>query len=177
MAAEISKLSTQYRNRKLQLFIVLQELAQVSDELRPHIWSSGNIVCFGIRNKEEATEIAKQLFPYDPKMVKLSPKTDTQQPTTESAHGQYEIIGDWIHRLEHRQYVMRRYFTESKRDKYVRFVRRTKDNPQLGDVSLLKDWLLQQRGLRVKEVVAEINQRKIDSDTADTKKKRPGIEP
>ena len=36
MADEIASLSPQYRSRKLQLYIVLQELAQVSRELLPH---------------------------------------------------------------------------------------------------------------------------------------------
>lgn len=59
MAIDLSQLSPQYRSRKLQLYIVLQELAQMDRELRDHIWSLGNIVSFAISNFNEAYEIAR----------------------------------------------------------------------------------------------------------------------
>ncbi len=61
MAPEISRLSPQYRSRKLQLYVVLQELSQMALELRPHIWSLGNLVCFALSNFNEAYELSQQV--------------------------------------------------------------------------------------------------------------------
>jgi hypothetical protein len=164
MAPEISKLSPQYRSRKLQLYIVLQELAQMSDELRPHIWSLGNIVCFGISNHVEAYEIAQQLFKYEPKTVKLPGLTETQNPIIEPDRGQYLSIANWIQSLPHRQCIMRRYESEHKRDPYVRFVEKTKDTPNgrvNGGLNEVKEMLLKERGVRVRDALEVINERKI----------------
>jgi hypothetical protein len=109
MAPEIAQLAPQYRSRKLQLYIVLQELEQMSEELRPHIWSLGNVVCFGISNFDEAYRIAQQLFKYDPKTVKMDSRSDTGQPIVEPDRGQYLQIANDLQRLAHRECIIRRY--------------------------------------------------------------------
>jgi hypothetical protein len=164
MAPEISRLSPQYRNRKLKPYVVLQELAQMSDELRPHIWSLGNIVCFGISNHNEAYELAQQLFKYEPTSVKLPAVTENQNPLTEPDRGQYLTIANWIQSLNHRQCIIRRYESEHKRDPYVRYVERTKETQFNGpNVALdeIKEKLLRERGVRVREALEVINERKI----------------
>jgi hypothetical protein len=164
MAPEISKLSPQYRSRKLQLYIVLQELAQMASELRPHIWSLGNIVCFRINNHSEAYEIAQQLFSYEPTRIKLPAINEKQNPITETDRGQYLSIANWIQGLNHRQCIMRRYYSEHEKDKYVRLVTKTKDTSVYQSDVLLqeaKDRLLKERGVPVRDALEVINQRNI----------------
>ncbi len=178
MAPEISKLSPQYRSRKLQLYIVLQELAQLSEELRPHIWSLGNIVCFGISNHNESYEIAQQLFNYNPKSLKLPAPSERQNPVAEPDRGQYLTIANWIQGLNHRQCIMRRYFSEQQRDTYIRWVNKTKDLPnKRSEISLgeIKDYLLRDRAVRVRDALEVINQRNIASDQGRTTRTPPQI--
>lgn len=162
MAPELASLAPQYRSRKLQLYIVLQELAQLSDELRPHIWSLGNIVCFGMFNFDEAYELAQQLFPYEPLRERLPATNSRNRPIMESDRGQYLIIADWLQRLKKRECVIRRQVSEQKRDEYVRHVPQTisvnaSNNPaQLNEI---KDELLRQRGVRIHDALEQINRR------------------
>jgi hypothetical protein len=162
MAPELASLAPQYRSRKLQLYIVLQELAQVSEELRPHIWSLGNMVCFGIFNFEEAYEIAQQLFRYDPNLERLPAENARQRPIMENDRGQALIIANWIQRLHERECVMRRMVTEQERDKLVRHVPRTLDvamNPNQERLNEVKDYLIQKNGVRIHDALELINRR------------------
>jgi len=171
MAPEISKLSPQYRSRKLQLYIVLQELAQMSKELRPHIWSLGNIVSFAISNHDEAYEIAQQLFRYDPYYIKVAPTREGQNPLMESDRGQYLQIADWIQSMPHRQCIIRRYVSEHQREEKIQFVRKTYDTSQKPlrmSISEAKEMLVKQRGVSVRDALEIINKRDIEN-----KKKPP----
>lgn len=161
MAVELSQLSPQYRSRKLQLYIVLQELAQMSEELRPHIWSLGNVVSFAMANFNEAYEISQQLFKYDPKLEKLS----TQRgPMLENDRGQYLKIANWIQRLQQRECIIRRHVTESQMEAQVLHVSETKTSPTINmtsksELESLKDVLLRERGIRVRDALEKINSR------------------
>jgi len=162
MAPEIAQLAPQYRSRKLQLYIVLQELEQMSEELRPHIWSLGNIVCFGISNFDEAYSIAQQLFKYDPKTIKLDSRSDTGQPVVEPDRGQYLQIANDLQRLAHRECIIRRYQSERVMEKDILWVKKTKDvskAPSLISVSELKEKLLKDRGVRVEDALEVIRER------------------
>lgn len=156
MAPEIAQLAPQYRSRKLQLYIVLQELEQMSEELRPHIWSLGNIVCFAISNFDEAYKIAQQLFKYEPQTIKMGSKSDTGQPIVEPDRGQYLQIANDLQRLAHRECIIRRYQTERVMEKNILWVKKTKDVPNTSlriSVDALKNKLLRERGMRVQEVL------------------------
>lgn len=164
MAVELSQLSPQYRSRKLQLYIVLQELAQMSEELRPHIWSLGNVVSFAIANFNEAYEIAQQLFKYDPRQQKLPPISDRQQPMMENDRGQYLEIGNWIQRMKRRECIIRRHVSESRMEDHVLHVQETKTSATVNkinksDLDDLKDALLKERGVRVRDALEIINRR------------------
>jgi hypothetical protein len=162
MAPEIAQLAPQYRSRKLQLYIVLQELEQMSEELRPHIWSLGNVVCFGISNFDEAYRIAQQLFKYDPKTIKMDSRSDTSQPIVEPDRGQYLQIANDLQRLAHRECIIRRYQSERVMEKNILWIKKTKDVPNTPmkiSVDALKDRLLQERGIRVQEALDSINKR------------------
>lgn len=162
MAPELASLAPQYRSRKLQLYIVLQELAQLSQELRPHIWSLGNAVCFAISNFDEAYEISQQLFPYEPKLTRVPAENSRQRPIMENDRGQSLIIANWIQQLKKRECVMRRMVTEQERDPLVRHVPKTlsanisNDQARLNE---LKDELVKARGIRVHDALEKINRR------------------
>lgn len=179
MAPELSQLSPQYRSRKMQLYIVLQELAQMSKELRPHIWSLGNVVSFGISNFNEAYEIAQQLFKYEPTLQKIPPISEKHNPLIEGDRGQYLAIANWIQSLKHRECILRRYISEKQMDQYIRHVAQTKTNSVVNSgeessIDQLKDDLLRNRGVRVRDALEVINQRNL-SNTETIQKVRPGF--
>lgn len=162
MAKDLASLAPQYRSRKLQLYVVLQELAQMSEELRPHIWSLGNIVCFAMSNFDEAYEIAQQLFRYDPGLERLQAANDRQRPIMENDRGQSLILANWLQRLRKRECVMRRMVTEQYRDPLVRHVPQTISvpmNPNYAQLNELKDELLKKRAIRIHDALEQINRR------------------
>ncbi len=162
MAEEVGMLSPLYRSRKLELYIVLQALSQLAPTLREQIWSIGNIVSFAVSNFEEAYELAQQLFPYNPETVKLAPKADSQQPVIEPDRGQYVQIANELQRMQHRECIIRRYTSEKILDKYVHWVKKTKDVPAVPtelSVTEFKEILLKQRGVRVREALEVVNKR------------------
>src|SRR5215213_6206014 len=174
MAEEVGMLSPLYRSRKLELYIVLQALSQLALTLRQQIWSIGNVVSFAVSNFEEAYEIAQQIFAYRPDTVKLNPKTDTQQPMLEADRGQYLQIANDIQRMQHRECIMRRYVSEKVLDRHTLWVRKTKD-VSASDVNLpeLKEILLRQRGVRVRDALEEINKRDLPITQRTSQKATP----
>ena len=169
MAEWIGMVSPLYRSRKMQLLIIIQALWQLDESLQQQIWTLGNIVSFAVSNIDEAEKISKQLFVYDPKSVKNEPKTVTQNPTTEPEAGQDRIYADWIQNLKARQLIMRRYVTEQAKDNGVQFIEKTTEtphNPPFIDLIELKNYLIRERGIPVREALEVINQRKITVDTS-----------
>ena len=162
MANELSSLAPQYRSRKLQLYIVMQELSQMSDELRPHIWSLGNIVSFAMSNFDEAYEIAQQLFRYEPLLERIPAGNTRQRPIMENDRGQSLIIANWLQQLKKRECVMRRMVTEQERDALVRHVPQTMNVTISNNQALLnelKDELMRKRGVRIHDALELINRR------------------
>jgi hypothetical protein len=162
MAEEVGMLSPLYRSRKLELYIVLQSLSQLAPTLRSQIWSIGNIVCFAISNFDEAYEIAQQLFKYEPQTVKMEARSDNSNPIIETDRGQYLSIANWIQRMAHRECIVRRYFSEKGMDKYVRHIKQTRqhtDLPMAETLDEIKERLLKQRGVRVRDALEIVNNR------------------
>jgi hypothetical protein len=136
----------------------------MSEELRPHVWSLGNVVSFAMSNFDEAYEIAQQLFKYDPRQQKLPALSDRQQPMMENDRGQFLEIANWIQRLNKRECIMRRHATESQMEKQVFHVAQTKSSSTLSSdnrdaLYALKDSLLRERGVRVRDALEVINRR------------------
>lgn len=167
MAEEIGMLSPLYRSRKLEIYIVLQALSQLAETLREQIWSIGNVVCFAVSNFQEAYELGQQIFKYYPEAVKLTPKTDSQQPVIEPDRGQYLQIANDIQRMRHRECIIRRYISERLLDKHVLWVSETKavsEKPSDMTVIELKDRLLRERGVRIRDALEVVNQRKLATE-------------
>jgi hypothetical protein len=166
MAEEVGALSPLYRSRKLELYIVLQALSQLAPTLQTQIWSIGNIVCFAVSNFDEAYVLSQQLFPYDPKIIKVAAKSDTGQPIIEPDRGQYLQSANELQRMAHRECVVRRYVSERIQDKYIRWVKKTKSVVIVHTgvtIEGLKRSLLQVRGVRVQDALEIINKRTINS--------------
>ncbi len=160
-------LSPLYRSRKLETYIVLQALSQLAEPLRDQIWSIGNIVCFAISNFQEAYELAQQIFKYNPEIVKLPARTDTQQPVTEPDRGQYLQIANDMQRMRQRECIVRRYLSERVLDSHVLWVAQTKavsEQPSDLTVAELKERLLKERGVKVREALEVVNERKLGSE-------------
>jgi hypothetical protein len=162
MAEWLGMVSPLYRSRKFQLLIIIQALWQLDKVLAQQIWTLGNIVSFAVSNADEAAKIAKQLFSYEPRYVKNPPKTDTQNPTTESLQGQDRLNADWIQNLKAREVVIRRYVTEQVRESGILYVPKTSDFPRNApfiDVREVKQKLITERGVRVRDALEIINKR------------------
>ena len=173
MAEEVGMLAPLYRSRKLELYIVLQALSQLAPILKDQIWSIGNVVSFAISNFQEAYEISQQLFSYEPKTIKMAAKSDTQQPIIEPDRGQYLKIANDIQNMGHRECIMRRYVSEKMMDKYVRWVKKTKDvknAPTEITVDELKNQLLRRRGVRVPDALEVISNRSEEKSRTKEKK-------
>ncbi len=165
MAEEIGKLSPLYRSRKLELYIVLQTLSQLAPTLREQIWSIGNVVSFAVSNFEEAYEIAQQIFKYEPTSVKLAPTAPDRQPVVEPDRGQYLTLANYIQRMNHRECIMRRYISEKQLDPDIWHVTKTRPHPVRPPNQSaweIKEQLMKERGVPVRDALEVINQRKIE---------------
>ena len=113
-ARPIGRLPSYQRSRKLMPVFIAQELAQFEDELKDHIWSCGNRIVFRLANHNDAYEVAKQIFPYEPQKVKKDAPADHQNPLMEPDRGQYLEIANWIQGLREREMVVQRHLTEQR---------------------------------------------------------------
>lgn len=172
MAEEVGMISPIYRSRKLELYVVIQALWQLAENLRKQIWSLGNVVSFGVENFNEAYEIAQQLFFYEPKSVKVPSKTTRQHPVFEPGRGQYLEQANWIQSFVNRECIMRRYISEAAKDPYVRHVSKTIElpsSPLNEPIEVVKERLLTERGVKITDALAEIDKRKISATPKITK--------
>ena len=164
MAEEVGMLSPLYRSRKMELYVVLQALSQLAPILKQQIWSIGNVVCFGVSNFDEAYEIAQQIFKYDPSQEKQISTGPHQKSVLETDRGQYLTCANWIQRLKHRECIIKRYWNERKLDMNVRLVPMTRNQPPdlpAERLTEIKEQLLRERGVLVREALEVINQRKL----------------
>jgi hypothetical protein len=158
MAQEIGRISPQYRSRKLELYVVLQSLSQLSEELRSLIWNIGNVVCFSLSNVDEAEEMSRQMFSYNPYAIKYNAKTELQQNVSEPDRGQYLQLANNIQHLRHREALVRRYISEQKLDPFIRHVIKTPDVDQTPvNLDEVKEELLKKRGERLRDVLEYVD--------------------
>ena len=163
-AEEVGDISPVYRSRKVQLYVVIQALSQLTDELKEKIWLLGNMVIFGLENKRDAEVVAYQLSSYDPRRVKQPARTQAQNPITETEPGQDRIGADWINHLDKRQCIVKRHYDEQTKDHHVRYVAKTKDMPNLPlqiSVAEFKEYLLKDRGMRIRDALELVERRSL----------------
>ncbi len=160
MAEEIGKVSPRYRSRKLQIMIIIQMLSQLEDSLRDKIWSLGNTACFGLDSHKESYEVAQQLFSYDPSASKKP--MGMKHLIADPDRAQYLVAANWIQHFSARSLVLKRWIDEGTEEKYVQFIERTTDKPNvplLHDFKLIKRQLLKKNALEVSEALKVVNSR------------------
>jgi hypothetical protein len=174
MADEVGKVSPLYRSRKLQLYVVIQALWQLSDKLREQIFSLGNACIFKVASQKEAFEISQEIFEYRPQEIKAHAKTMMAQDMFEPDRGQYLQYANQIQHLPKRQCLIRRYVKEAQMDDYIYWVKQTKEiphRPEAMSVPEIKAYLLQRDAVRKREALAVVNA-KIPPPPQKKKKKR-----
>jgi hypothetical protein len=82
----------------------------------------------------------------------------------ENDRGQYLEISNWIQRMKRRECIIRRHVSEQRMDDYIRHVLETKASPMINqcsksDVDDIKEALLRERGVRVRDALDVINRR------------------
>jgi hypothetical protein len=162
MAQEIAGITSFYRSRKVEVILSLQATWQVDKSAAEHIWSLGNLLVFGLDDFNDARLAAEHLFYYGPTTVKQESRTATQNPITEPEHGQYTAAANWIQSFRQREVVIRRYFSESQMDRFVRHVTRIQDIPVSDNaqaIGELSEQIFRSRAISIREALEVINQR------------------
>jgi hypothetical protein len=73
-------------------------------------------------------------------------------------------IANWLQRLRHRECILRRFYSEREIDLYIRHIPQTLGCPaghhgSPGRISAVKEHLLKERGVRVRDALEVITQR------------------
>jgi hypothetical protein len=178
MAQEIAGITSFYRNRKVQPILSIQATWQVDKSAVDQIWSLGNQWVGGLDDFNDARQAAEHLFYYGPTTVKQPPRTETQNPITEPEHGQFTGHANWIQSFRHREAVLRRYFSETDMDRWVRHVARIQEIPVLDDpqaIAELSEEIFCSRAVPIREALEVVNQRHLVAEKTDTKaRQQPG---
>lgn len=178
ISMEIAELPSQFRSRKLRLYLVLQTLSQLAEGvhgkkgLRETFWTIGNIVVFSLLDFRDAMEVAEQFFPFDPFTVKVPARSDTQHPIMENRDEQKALLASRIQNLEHREFYIRRFLSESRMDHRIKHIRRTREmrlTASSQQVDELKDELFSRRAVDMRQMLEVINHRTLEERQWQTK--------
>lgn len=174
MADEIAKILSLLRTRKLELIVAFQSFSQLSEELREKIWQFANMIILRLQDKREAEEVGYQFLKYNPRAIKLPAVTQTQNPVSEPEHGQERTVADWLCDLPNRHFVMKRYLSSSEKDPFIRYGK-TRDLPDRNvedELVAVKDSRVQDRGILIEDVLAEIEKRVVTVAAGKSKGKK-----
>jgi hypothetical protein len=163
MSQNVANIASWYRSRNVTLAIIIQSLSQLDDDLLARAWTFGNLVFFAMGNWDEAIEVSKQLFQYNPVSVKQDARTLLQNPITEPDRGQYDLGAYWVQHLKWRECVVKRFKDERRRDNYIRHVRQRKDIGSLPSQERyyeVYDELIKDRSVLVRDALEVVNQRR-----------------
>jgi hypothetical protein len=165
----LAHLPSEYRSRKLQLFLVIQSLKQLAGEengkkgLEDVFFSFGNMVVFSLLDIEDCFTVVKNLIPFDPQLVKVAARREGQHDIMENRDEQEAIRAYQLQHLAQRECYVRRFVNEARMDRVIH-IARTRDvrlSATHEDVESLKDRLMWMRGVPVQEAEKLINERKI----------------
>jgi hypothetical protein len=169
VARMLAHLPSEYRNRKLQLFLVIQSFKQLAGEehgkkgLEDAFFSFGNMVIFSLLDIEDCFTGYKNLFPFDPQIVKVPARREGQHDIMENRDEQLAIGAYQLQRLAQRECYVRRFVNEARMDRVIH-VGRTREvrlSATHQDIERLKDNLMLQRGVSVSKAEEIINKRKL----------------
>jgi hypothetical protein len=165
----LAHLPSEYRSRKLQLFLVIQSFKQLAGEehgkkgLEDVFFSFGNMVVFSLLDIEDCFTAVKNFVPFNPLRVKVPARREGQHDIMENRDEQLAIGAYQLQRLAQRECYVRRFVNEARMDRVIH-VGRTREvrlSATHQDVERLKDKLMLQRGVSVSKAEEIINKRKL----------------
>jgi hypothetical protein len=166
VAQTLAHLPSEYRSRKLQLFLVIQSFKQLAGGvngkmgLKDVFFSFGNMVIFSLLDIDDCFTGVRNLFPFEPQLVKVPARLEGQHDIMENRDEQLAVRAYQLQRLAQRECYVRRFTNEARMDRVIH-IGRTRE-VQLSathrDVEKLKDELMLKRGVplsKAEEIVAK----------------------
>jgi hypothetical protein len=169
VARVLAHLPSEYRSRKLQLFLVLQSLKQLAGEeygkkgLEDVFFSFGNMVVFSLLDIEDCFNIVRNFFPFEPGLVKVQARREGQHDIMENRDEQLAVRAYQLQHLSQRECYVRRFLDEARMDRIIHIgrTRELKLTATYQDVENLKDILMRERGVSIVRAKEVINGRKL----------------
>jgi hypothetical protein len=169
VARILAHLPSEYRSRRLQLFLVIQSFKQLAGEehgkkgLEDVFFSFGNMVIFSLLDIEDCFRGVKNLFPFDPQLVKVPARHEGQHDIMENRDEQLAVGAYQLQKLAQRECYIRRFIDEARMDRIIH-VGRTREVRIMAnheDVERLKDELMRQRGVPLRNAEKIIANREL----------------
>ena len=169
VARILAHMPSEYRSRKLQLYLVIQSPKQLAGEengkkgLEDVFFSFGNMSVFSLLDIDDCFSIVKNFFPFEPNTVKVPARTEGQHDIMENRDEQLAVRAYQLQHLSQRECYLRRFIDEARMDRIIH-VGRTKEVRMTAtqeEVEKLKDKLVLKRGVPVRLAEEKINERKI----------------
>ena len=165
----LAHLPSEYRSRKLQLFLVIQSLKQLAGEdkgkkgLEDVFFSFGNMVVFSLLDIDDCFTFIKNLIPFDPQLVKVQAHLEGQHDIMENRDEQLAVRAYELQHLAQRECYVRRFVNEAQMDRVIHIgrTREARITANYQDVENLKDNLMLQRGVLLSKAQKIIGERKI----------------
>jgi hypothetical protein len=128
-------------------------------------FSFGNMVVFSLLDIDDCFSVVKNLFPFDPKLVKVPSRSEGQHDIMENRDEQAAVRAYQLQNLERRECYVRRFVDESRMDRIIHIgrTREVRLTATRNDVEALKDTLMLQRGVLFSEAERIIGERKIST--------------
>ena len=168
VARLLAHLPSEYRSRKLQLFLVIQSFKQLAGEengkkgLADVFFSFGNMVIFSLLDIEDCITGVKNLIPFDPQMVKVPARHEGQHDIMENRDEQLAVRAYQLQHMAQRECYIRRFVNEARMDSVIH-VGKTREvhlSVSHQDVEKLKDQLMIKYGFPLKDAEKIIGNRK-----------------
>lgn len=165
----LAHLPSEYRNRKLQFFLVIQSLKQLAGEkdgkkgLQDVFFSFGNLIVFSLLDIKDCFTMTENLFPFESQMVKVPARHDGQHNIMQNRDEQLAEKAYQLQHLAKRECYVRRFVDEGRMDKIIH-VGRTRElriTATDEDVENLKDRLMIERGVLLSDAERFIGQRQM----------------
>ena len=169
VARILAHLPSEYRSRKLQLFLVIQSFKQLAGEengrkgLEDVFFSFGNMAVFSLLDIEDCFTGVKNLFPFDPQLVKVPARHEGQHDIMENRDEQLAVKAYQLQHLAQRECYVRRFIDEARMDRIIHIgrTREVRISATYQDVEKLKDELMLERGVSLLKAEEIISQRRL----------------
>src|SRR3990172_7538934 len=165
----LAHLPSEYRSRKLQLFLLIYSLKQLAGEehgkkgLEDVFFSFGNMVVFSLLDIEDCLSVVKNLIPFDPQLVKVPSHREGQHDIMENRDEQLAVKAYQLQHLAQRECYVRRFIDDARMDRIIHIgrTREVRISATYQDVEKLKDELMLERGVSLLKAEEIISQRRL----------------